>query len=43
MMTEVQLSKVLAAPVVDMVKNVSRIDQACLLLHARSEVCPPFY
>lgn len=28
-----------AAPVVDMVKNVSRISQACLLLRARTEVC----
>lgn len=37
MMTEAQLTKVVPAPVVDMVKNVSRIDQACLILHARSE------
>ena len=38
MMTEAQLTKVVPAPVVDMVKNVSRIDQACRVLHARFEV-----
>lgn len=43
-MTGAQMVTMVAAPVVDMVKNVSRISQACILLRARTEVstssCP---
>ncbi len=38
MMTEEQLGKVVPADTVVMVKNVSRVDQACSLLRSRFEV-----
>ena len=38
MMTEEQLLKVVPADSVAMVKNVSRVDQACSLLRSRFEV-----
>ena len=38
MMTEEQLLKVVPAETVAMVKNVSRVDQACSLLRSRFEV-----
>ena len=38
MMTEEQLTKAVHADTVAMVKNVSRVDQACSLLRSRFEV-----
>jgi hypothetical protein len=38
MMTEEQLTKVVPGDTVAMVKNVSRVDQACSLLRSRFKV-----